>query len=163
MAKKRIQNRIGDIYYVTLEDGSRIYLQYVAIDTKQLHSSVIRVFKRKYLSEENVDLEEVVCGEVWFYAHTILRIAAHEGWWVKVGKSKNLGDMNNIKFRLYWEGNTNHLTVSHNWYVWTINQESKHIGDLVGEYKAYSMGYVYPPYAVYQKILTGKYPNHELK
>ncbi len=38
MAKKRIQNRIGDIYYVTLEDGARIYLQYVAIDTEQLYS-----------------------------------------------------------------------------------------------------------------------------
>lgn len=49
MAKKRIQNSIGDIYYVTLEDGARIYLQYVAIDTEQLYSPVIRVFKRKYL------------------------------------------------------------------------------------------------------------------
>lgn len=50
MAKKRIQNRVGDIYYyVTLEDGARIYLQYVAIDTEQLYSPVIRVFKRKYL------------------------------------------------------------------------------------------------------------------
>lgn len=35
MAKKRIQNRVRDIYYVTLEDGARIYLQYVAIDTEQ--------------------------------------------------------------------------------------------------------------------------------
>lgn len=49
MAEKRIQNRVGDIYYVTLEDGARIYLQYVAIDTEQLYSPVIRVFKRKYL------------------------------------------------------------------------------------------------------------------
>lgn len=99
MAKKRIQNRIGDIYYVTLEDGARIDLQYVAIDTGQLYSP----------------------------------------------------------------GNTNHLTVSHKWYVWTINQKYIHIGDLVGEYKSYSMGFVYPPYAVYQKIITGKYPFHELK
>lgn len=99
MAKKRIQNRIGDIYYVTFEDGARIYLQYVAIDTEQLYSP----------------------------------------------------------------GNTNHLTVSHKWYVWTINQKYIHIGDLVGEYKSYSMGFVYPPYAVYQKIITGKYPFHELK
>ena len=99
MAKKRIQNRIGDIYYVTLEDGARIYLQYVAIDTEQLYSP----------------------------------------------------------------GNTNHLTVSHKWYAWTINQKYIHIGDLVGEYKSYSMGFVYPPYAVYQKIITGKYPFHELK
>lgn len=99
MAKKRIQNRVGDIYYVTLEDGARIYLQYVAIDTEQLYSP----------------------------------------------------------------GNTNHLTVSHKWYVWTINQKYIHIGDLVGEYKSYSMGFVYPPYAVYQKIITGKYPFHELK
>ena len=99
MAKKRIQNRVGDIYYVTLEDGARIYLQYVAIDTEQLYSL----------------------------------------------------------------GNTNHLTVSHKWYVWTINQKYIHIGDVVGEYKSYSMGFVYPPYAVYQKIITGKYPFHELK
>lgn len=84
---------------MTLEDGARIDLQYVAIDTEQLYSP----------------------------------------------------------------GNTNHLTVSHKWYVWTINQKYIHIGDLVGEYKSYSMGFVYPPYAVYQKIITGKYPFHELK
>lgn len=163
MAKKRIQNRIGDIYYVTLEDGARIYLQYVAIDTEQLYSPVIRVFKRKYLPYEEASLEEVVCGEVLFYAHTSLRIATREGWWKKVGSSKNLGNLDDIKFRLYSEGNTNHLTVSHKWYVWTINQKYIHIGDLVGEYKTYSMGFVYPPYAVYQKIITGKYPFHELK
>ena len=81
----------------------------------------------------------------------------------KIGSSRFLGDTTNIKFRLYSEGNTSHLTVSHKWYVWTINQKYIHIGDLVGEYKTYSMGFVYPPYAVYQKIITGKYPFHELK
>lgn len=94
---------------------------------------------------------------------TIVFAAAREGWWKKVGSSKNLGNLDDIKFRLYSEGNTNHLTVSHKWYVWTINQKYIHIGDLVGEYKTYSMGFVYPPYAVYQKIITGKYPFHELK
>lgn len=163
MIKKRIQNRIGSIYCVTLDKKSKVYLQYVANDWTQLNSAVLRVFKKKYSNNEKVDLEEVVRGEVWFYAHAVLNSAIRDGFWDKVGSSKELGDTTNIKFRLYSEGNFNHLTVSHKWHVWTINQEKIRIGDLTNEYKHYNLGWVYSPYYIYTKIKTGKYPGHELE
>lgn len=87
------------------------------------------------MSNEVVDLEDVVCGEVCFYAHTMLRAVLYEECLEKVGSSKNLGDTENIKIRLFSEGNFSHLTVSHKWFVWTINHNYVHIGDLTGEYK----------------------------
>lgn len=92
--KKRIVNRVGDIYCVTLDD-SKVYLQYVAKDETQLYSPVVRVFKKRYAPNEVVDLEDVVCGEVWFYAHTMLQAVLYEEYWKKVGSSKNLRDTEN--------------------------------------------------------------------
>lgn len=95
----------------------------------------MKQFSCKLMSNEVVDLEDVVCGEVCFYAHTMLRAVLYEEYLEKVGSSKNLGDTENIKFRLFSEGNFSHLTVSHKWFVWTINHKYVHIGDLTGEYK----------------------------
>ena len=53
------------------------------------------------MSNEVVDLEDVVCGEVCFYAHTMLRAVLYEECLEKVGSSKNLGDTENIKIRLF--------------------------------------------------------------
>ena len=160
--KKRIVNRVGSIYCVTLEDGSRYYLQYIGNDWTQLNSRVVRVFRKKYSKDEIIDLEAVVRGEVWFYAHTLLCPAIRDGFWEKVGSSKFVGDTKNIKFRLYSEGNTNHLTVSHKWYVWTIGEDFVNIGDLTEEYKSYDLGWLYSPWYVYEKIKTGEYPGHEI-
>lgn len=160
---KRVMNTIGSVYRMYLDDGRKVYLQYVAIDRSMLNSGVLRVFKKKYSQDDVEDIEEIVRGEVWFYTHTSLRPAIRDGCWKKIDSSRFWGDTTNIKFRLYSEGNTSHLTVSHKWYVWTINQENIHIGDLTGEYKKYDMGWLYPPSFVCTKIKTGKYPNHELE
>lgn len=163
MDQKRVMNTIGSVYRLRLDDGRKVYLQYVALDRTMLNSGVLRVFKKKYLQDETENIEEIVRGEVWFYTHTSLRAAIRDGCWEKIGSSKFLGDTTNIKFRLYPEVNTMYLKVSHKWYVWTINQENIHIGDLTGEYKKYDLGWVYPPSSVCVKIKTGKYPNHELE
>ena len=162
LGKKRDPNVIGSIYCITLDDTSKVFLQYIANDWTMMNSGVIRVFKRKYSANEIVDLEQVVRGEVWFYAHALLDAALRYGYWVKVGCSTELGDTVNIMFRLYSEGNTNHLTVSNKWYVWKINQDKLHVGVLPKECKSYDMGWIYDPYYIVEKIKTGKYPNHEL-
>lgn len=50
------------------------------------------------MSNEVVDLEDVVCGEVCFYAHTMLRAVLYEECLEKVGSSKNLGDTEKYHF-----------------------------------------------------------------
>lgn len=45
---KRVMNTIGSVYRMYLDDGRKVYLQYVAIDRSMLNSGVLRVFKKKY-------------------------------------------------------------------------------------------------------------------
>ena len=51
------------------------------------------------------NVDEIIQDEVYFYAHTVLRSGLHAGAWYKVGTSKNVGDINNIMFSLFTEGN----------------------------------------------------------
>lgn len=42
------------------------------------------------MSNEVVDLEDVVCGEVCFYAHTMLRAVLYEEFWKRLAAVKIL-------------------------------------------------------------------------
>lgn len=161
---KRLTIRMGDVFCVDVDDRHKRYMQYVAKDQAQLNAAVIRVFKKKYPKDEQVDMDDIVCGEVEFYAHVYgTRHAVLDGICIKCGKSKMLGDTKNILFRLNSELDESLLTVSHRWYVWKINHEYVHIGDLVPPYDKYDLGEVYPIEWVIEKIKTGKYPFKELK
>ena len=150
-------NRIGDIYRVWLDNGNQRFFQYIARDKSQLGSTVIRVFKREYPTKYIFNPEEIVNDEVDFYAHTAL-CGNMERFWQKVGKSKNIGDIENIMFRLFDEGNYGHLTKSYNWYVWTINKEYIHIGELTEYYKKHAdVGFIFSYNTILSKIKTGKY------
>lgn len=162
--KKRLIIRIGAIFCVEVDGLYKHYMQYVTKDESQLYACVVRVFEKKYSIDEQVDMDEVDCGDVWFYAHVYgLRNGVLEGKCSKCGKSKILGNIKDIMFRLYSEGNIQHLTVSHRWYVWKINHEFIDIGDLVPPYDKYDWGAIYPIAWVIEKIKTGKYPFKELK
>lgn len=75
---KGVMNTIGSVYRMYLDDGRKVYLQYVAIDRSMLNSGVLRVFKKKYSQDDVEDIEEIVRGEVWFYTHTSLRPAIRD-------------------------------------------------------------------------------------
>ena len=79
---------MGDIYCVTLDD-SKVYLQYVAKDETQLYSPVVRVFKKRYAPNEVVDLEDVVCCELFYMKNIGKRLAA-----VKILEIRKIGLMN---------------------------------------------------------------------
>ena len=45
---KRIVTKIGDVFCAEIEGQCKRFFQYFAIDSTQLNSSVIRVFKQHY-------------------------------------------------------------------------------------------------------------------
>ena len=96
--QKRIVTRVGDIFCVELKE-QKVYLQFIAIDTSYLNSVAIRVFKRKYPLDYVFNADEVVNDEVMFYAHTLIQPGLKQGIWSKVGKSKDVGDLEKVLFR----------------------------------------------------------------
>ena len=74
MATKRIVTKIGDVFCAEIDGQYKRFFQYFAIDSTQLNSSVIRVFKQHYPMDYIPDISEIIAGEVEFYAHTVLRM-----------------------------------------------------------------------------------------
>ena len=154
---KRIVTKIGDIFCVKLDDGRQRFFQYIANDLTCLNSSVIRVFKRTYPYDYILNVEEVIKDDVDFYAHTVLRIGIAEGYWQKIGKNPDVGDVEHIYFRTY-----SHDAVNHSerlWEMWQINKEWCDIGKLTPHYRKCSdLGYVFPYKNIVERIKTGILP-----
>lgn len=154
---KRIVTRIGEIFSVILDNGNLRFFQYIANDLSCLNSSVIRVFKKEYPKEYELKPEEVVLGEVDFYAHTILRWGIADGCWQKVGKCKDVGDTEIILFRKVKTDAIDHK--ERIWEVWYINKEWFTIGKLTEEFKSKSdIGVVFPYPHIISRIKVGVYP-----
>jgi hypothetical protein len=154
---KRIVTKIGYVFCVEIDNEYKVFFQYVANDLSQLNSSVIRVFKKHYPMDYVPDMDEIVKDQVDFYAHTVLRYGIVENAWYKVGKHPDLGDVENIGFRWFSEGNHDKMTKSYKWYVWKINQEFQHVGEMTKKYKHLDIGVVIPYFFIVEKIRTGKY------
>lgn len=94
-----------------------------------------------------------------FYAHTVLRAGLTNGTWYKVGKSKEVGDLTKILFRFSSDfGGGPQPIKSYNWYVWKINEEYIHIGELTDDFKMKSdFGPVIPYCGISDKIKNGFY------
>ncbi len=134
---KRIITKIGDVFCVEFQDGTKGYFQYIANDFTQLNSSVIRAFKTHYPIDRKVSIDEIVQDEVAFYMHTILRAGIIENVWYKVGKSYETGEeeLKKVIFAQapeYLTVNLNTIDVDpmKNWFIWHINEEMNHIGIL---------------------------------
>ena len=96
--KKRVVTRIGDIFCIEYATW-KAYFQFIAVDHAELSSPTIRVFKKRYPLDYEFNAEEVVSGEVMYYAHTMLQTGLKQNAWTKVGKSKDIGDLSHILFR----------------------------------------------------------------
>ena len=154
---KRIVTKIGYVYCVEIDNEYKVFFQYVAKDMSQLYSPVIRVFKKHYPMDYVPNMDEIVKDQVDFYAHTFLRFGIFENAWYKVGKHSDLGDVENIGFRWFSEGHIDKMTKSYKWYVWKINQEFQHVGEMTKKYKHLDIGVVIPYFFIVGKIKTGKY------
>jgi hypothetical protein len=153
---KRITTKIGDVFSVPLDDSSKKYFQYVANDLTQLNSSVIRAFKANYPIDSSPDVLEVVTGEVDFYAHVVLRWGVKMELWRKVGNVPFSGQLP-VLFRGSNDDGNLSIRLSRNWYVWRIGEETRHVGELVGDYRKAEIGSVVPAPSVVHRMRTGEY------
>lgn len=140
---KRIITKIGDVYYADLGNGWKGYFQYVAIDQTVLNSNVIRVFKKRYKTDENPSIEEIIKDEVQFYAHTFLRPGIYFDYWHKVGKSNDIKieEVKKVWFGLAddtdedWKGRIIDVDPRKHWRIWHLNENEKKIGRLPKKYR----------------------------
>lgn len=147
--------KIGDVFRVSRGRIDR-YFQFVAIDTTQMNSDVIRVFQKAYLPESLGDVEQIVRGAVDFYAHVFLKIGLKKKYWLKVGNSKETGDMN-IYFRNSNDFGNPKIMISHDWHVWKLNEAFIRVGKLTGNYRFADIGVVVPPDSLVHRMQTGCY------
>lgn len=154
---KRIVTKIGDIFCVVVDDDYKCFFQYIANDMTQLNSSVIRVFKRHYPIENNPDFNEIVKDEVSFYSHTVLSAGIRLGYWEKVGKHSDLGDLENVAFKMTEDFVISGLKKSSHWFVWKLNEPFLFVGELTDEYRNADIGMVFSYLQIVHKIKTGDY------
>ena len=154
--QKRIITRVGDIFCIELKK-QKVFFQFIAVDSSELNSATIRVFQKKYSQDYVFDAEEVINDEVMFYAHTCLKQGLKQGIWTKVGKSKEVGDLENVLFRRTSDW-TPQCLKSYRWWVGGINKDYIMVGELTEEYKNKThMGWVVPPTDIVEKIEFGEY------
>ncbi|MBD5279811.1 MAG: hypothetical protein HDS35_04640 [Bacteroides sp.] len=162
---KGVVIKIGNIFCTKIEDRYKVYLQYVCNDLSQLNSFVIRVFKTRYPIDSDVDLEEVVRGDVHFYSHVMLRQGVVDDILVKVGTSKNLGldGLEKIWFAnthdsIYIQRSRTNIDVDpdKNWTIWKVNKDRKHIKVIPGElWEYFETGFVFPYRCIIERIRLG--------
>ena len=158
----RIITKIGDVFSAQIDAETKKYFQYISNDLIQLNSDVIRVFKRKYLIEEEPKLSEVVQDEVDFYAHCVTNWGIKLGFWEKYGNYSDVGNIEHILFR-----DTNDygaklgdepLKVSDKWYIWNINDKNfTRVGKLEEDNRKAEIGVVIAPDSIVYRMLHGEY------
>jgi hypothetical protein len=152
--------KLGDIFVVKMEDCQK-YFQYIADDMTMLNSRVIRSFKEKYPLESTPALQDVITGEVEFYAHTSIKLGVKMGLWEKAGNNINTGSISHILFRDakdYGVGpGEKPVKISSKWQVWKINEEFRYVGKLQGENRNAEIGIVKSPNDIVERMKTGKY------
>lgn len=156
MKKTRIV--IGDIFFVKTKRNKKKYFQYIAEDSTQLYGEVIRVFKKEYSLKENPDLEEVLLNEVEFCTHTFLNMGVKNGFWKKIGYSKNVGKLD-VTFRGTYDYCEPEIKVSSNWFIWKVNEKRIEIGRMKKKYQKVEIGLIFPPNDVVFRMKKGYYQN----
>jgi hypothetical protein len=152
----RIVTKIGNVFAVPLDDGTKRYFQYVANDLTQLNSDVIRAFNKAYPVEAKPILQEVVNDAVSFYAHVVIKWGIQMHLWEKVGKVPQIGELK-ILFRSTNDYGNPAIKKSSSWHVWRVGEGFQHIGKLRGEYRKAEIGIVVTPPDIVQRMRTGGY------
>lgn len=163
MANKRVYTKIGDVFSVEIDENNKKYFQLIAYDLTQLNSDVIRAFDKAYPIDSNPDILDILRQEVQFYAHCTTKTGVKMGFWKKVGSSKEIGSVNHILFRdtndMLTKLGDEPIKISHNWYVWRINDENfTRVGKLEGENRNSYIGFIINPLGIIEMLKGNKYP-----
>lgn len=160
---KRVVTKIGDVFEVKTSKERKKYFQLIAFDLTQLNSDVIRAFDKEYSLDEFPQLSEVVKDKIQFYAHCMTRSGVKLGFWEKVGRSDEIGEVGEIIFRGTEDYATapgdEPISISDDWYVWRIGDDDfTEVGKLVGENRKAEIGLVFDPASIVHRMKTGEYP-----
>ena len=162
---KRIVTKIGHIFSAKLSDGTKGHFQYVAIDTTNMSSTVIRVFKKRYALNETPSIDEIVHGEVAFYAHTILRVGIEDGAWEKIGKSEFIDSehTNDVIFasdlKEFLSIRVTPWETPKRWRTWRISQKDKQYDILPEEIvNKIEIGMIFNYKNILDRLERGYYP-----
>lgn len=153
---KRIITKVGDVFEVTFDDGTKGYLQYIVRDLTQLNSDVVRVFRERYGADEHPDLESVVTGEVDFYAHCVTKWGVKLGFWDRVANVPYVGKVDTL-FRDSSDVGNHQVKKSEGWWVWKVNEEQVFVGSLEGAFRMAEIGVVINPASIVHRMKTGSY------
>lgn len=152
---KRMTTKVGDVFVVTFDEGTKRYLQYVLSDLTQLNSDVVRVFKTVYSQTDEPSLEQVVADEVDFYAHCVTKWGLEAGVWNRIGNKPDFGKVD-VLFRSSGDVGKD-IKVSENWWVWKPNEQQQFIGRLDEKFKRAELGSVVRPTDIVHRMKTGGY------
>lgn len=159
----RVNTSIGDVFCVKVDDSGKKYFQLIAFDSTQLNSDVIRAFKKVYPLNADIELSEIVSGEVEFYAHCVTKLGLKMKVWEKVGNIMVIGDTTQILFRgtddYGSKTGEDPIKKSNKWYVWRINgADFTQVGKLEGQNRKAFIGLVINPLGILELIRGNKYP-----
>lgn len=153
---KRLNLTIGDVFEIVIDDATKRYFQFIAIDENQLRSDVIRVFSTENRNQEPPPLDELVKDPVDFYAHCVIKVGVKYDFWGKVGNNSDVGNLD-VVFRSSKDFGRDEILVSERWDVWKVKQNPVFVGKLRGDLISAEPGEVYPPAEIVYRIKYGQY------
>lgn len=150
----RTRFKLGDLFEVTLGNGHVGYFQYVANDDTQLGSAVVRAFA--YVGTSIVSPHEIILEPVKFHAHVFLRAGLTLNIWKKVGNAPSPSSVD-VFFRDSPDYGNPAVTVSHDWYVWRVNEPQRRVGHLPEAFHDAEIGVVKSPLEIAERLRSGRY------
>ncbi|HRK06003.1 MAG TPA: hypothetical protein PLW14_13010 [Chlorobiota bacterium] len=159
---KRVVTKIGDVFEVPISETEKKYFQLIAFDMTQLNSDVIRAFKLVVPLDESPKIADIIASGVEFYAHCVTKWGVKDGSWSKIGKSPDVGNLDNILFRGSSDYGNPQIKVSDSWYIWQINQKTVRVGKLEGENRNAEIGLVFTSTDIVHRMKHGFYPGFVL-
>lgn len=154
---KRVVTKIGDVFEVPISETEKKYFQLIAFDLTMLNSDVIRAFKLVVSLNESPKISDIIASGVEFYAHCVTKWGVKDGSWSKIGKSQDIGRLEHIQFRSSSDAGNPQVKVSHNWWVWRVNEERVRVGRLEGENRNAELGSVFPCISIVERMKNGCY------
>lgn len=156
---------VGDIFEVQLSNDEKGYVQYIGNDLEELNSDVIRVFKRRYSSDKQPAIEEIISDEIDFYSHvTGVNLGEKYKVWLRYGNSSDVGNQEYAFFRSHADpeeqrpdGTWGWPKVSKTWYIWHLGESKCLVHRLKGKDTQANPGIVFQPEHIVEKMKLGEY------
>ncbi|MQA21909.1 hypothetical protein [Rugamonas rivuli] len=145
--------KIGDIFLVETEQGNR-YFQYLGNDSTQLGGNIIVVFVGTF-ENGSIDVAEMSSQPIEFFAITTISLGLKMQLWRHAGNALPIEHCH-ILFRDTNDYGNPELASSDDWWVWSPNTKSKHVGPLVGENRKSYIGVLAAPTNIADRLKTGK-------